>query len=55
MGLFLGMLAWYFIPGFYILYRASEVMRRSRRVQGLVAGGLVCVLLVFVVLMNVLW
>jgi len=53
-GLFLGMIAWFFIPGFYILYRSSEVMRRSRRVQALAAGAMVGILAVLVALMNVL-
>jgi len=51
-GLFLGMLAWFFIPGFYILYRSSEVMRRSKGVQVLVAGAMVCLLVALVVFMN---
>ena len=53
-GLFLGMLAWFFIPGFYILYRSSEVMRRSKGVQVFAAGALVCILVALVVLMNAL-
>ena len=51
-GLFLGMVAWFFIPGFYILYRSSEVMRRSKGVQVLVAGAMVCILVVILFLMN---